>query len=212
MSISKKVVIIDYGSGNLQSVFNALKQVQDSSTQILISNNPDDLKSATHIILPGVGAFKDCIDGLNAIPNMVEELKIQVLENKKPFLGICVGMQLLADVGFEHGKSAGLGFIAGQVEELKNPNGDLKIPHTGWNEITIKKDHAILKDIKAGEHFYFVHSYHFVVKNQEDVIASVEYGQNINAIIAKENIVATQFHPEKSADAGLKILRNFINS
>ena len=206
-----KVVIIDYGSGNLQSVFNALELVKTSSHLIQISNNPEDLKSATHIILPGVGAFGDCISSLKAIDGMVEELQIQVLKNKKPFLGICVGMQLLADFGFEYGKHSGLGFVAGDIVEIDNQNNNLKVPHIGWNNISIKKAHPILNEIKDGEHFYFVHSFHFIPKNQNEIIATVNYGSDLVAIISKENITATQFHPEKSSDAGLQLLKNFIS-
>lgn len=206
-----KVVIIDYGSGNLQSVFNALEMVKTPSHTIQISNNPEDLKSATHIILPGVGAFGDCISNLKAIKGMVEELQIQTLKNKKPFLGICVGMQLLADFGFEYGKHSGLGFISGNVIEIDNQNNSLKVPHIGWNNISIHKHHPILDGIQDGEHFYFVHSFHFVPKNQNNIIATVNYGSDLTAIISKDNIVATQFHPEKSADAGLRILKNFIS-
>ena len=206
-----KVVIIDYGSGNLQSVFNALEMVKTPSHTIQISNNPEDLKSATHIILPGVGAFGDCISNLKAIKGMVEELQIQILKNKKPFLGICVGMQLLADFGFEYGKHSGLGFISGNVIEIDNQNNSLKVPHIGWNNISIHKHHPILDGIQDGEHFYFVHSFHFVPKNQNNIVATVNYGSDLTAIISKDNIVATQFHPEKSADAGLRILKNFIS-
>ena len=206
-----KVVIIDYESGNLQSVFNALESIKSPSDIIQISNNPDDLKSATHIILPGVGAFGDCISSLKAIKGMVEELQIQIVKNKKPFLGICVGMQLLADFGFEYGKYSGLGFISGSVVEIDNQNNSLKVPHVGWNNIFIKKFHPILKDIGDGDHFYFVHSFQFVPKNQNDILAIVNYGDKITAIISKDNIIATQFHPEKSSDAGLLLLKNFIN-
>jgi glutamine amidotransferase len=210
----QKIVIIDYGSGNLQSVFNAISTIKTPNQEVKISNNPEDLKSATHIILPGVGAFGDCISNLKAINGMVEELQIQVLKNKKPFLGICVGMQLLADFGFEHGKYEGLGFVAGDVIEIDDQNGSLKVPHIGWNDLQIKptlsSPHPILSGIKNGEHFYFVHSFHFQTHNQNDVIATVNYGGEINAILAKDNIVATQFHPEKSSDAGLKMLKNFI--
>jgi imidazole glycerol-phosphate synthase subunit HisH len=213
--MTSKIVIIDYGSGNLQSVFNALELIKKPSDLILISNNPNDLKSATHIILPGVGAFGDCVSALKKINGMVEELQNQVLKNKKPFLGICVGMQLLADFGFEYGKHSGLGFVAGDVVEIDNKingqNNTLKVPHVGWNNISIKKNHHILDGIKDGEHFYFVHSFHFVTKDQNDVLATVDYGVPINAILAKENIIATQFHPEKSSDAGLKLLKNFIS-
>ena len=210
MAISK-TIIIDYGSGNLQSVFNAIETIKEPSQSVQISNNPHDLKSATHIILPGVGAFGDCIASLKSISGMVEELQTQVLKNKKPFLGICVGMQLLADFGFEYGKHSGLGFVAGNVIEIDNQNNSLKVPHIGWNDISIKKPHPILDGIKNGEHFYFVHSFHFVPHNQNEVIATVNYGTDTTAIIAKENIIATQFHPEKSSDAGLMLLKNFIS-
>ncbi len=206
-----KVVIIDYGSGNLQSVFNALELVKNSSHLIQISSNPADLISATCIILPGVGAFGDCISSLKAIDGMVEELQTQVLKNKKPFLGICVGMQLLADFGFEYGKHSGLGFVAGDVVEVNNQNNTLKVPHIGWNNISIKKPHPVLNGIKDGEHFYFVHSFYFIPKNQNEIIATVNYGSDLTAIISKENIIATQFHPEKSSDAGLQLLKNFIS-
>jgi glutamine amidotransferase len=209
--MASKIVIIDYGSGNLQSVYNALELVKTPSHSITISNNPNDLKSATHIILPGVGAFGDCISSLKEIDGMVEELQIQVLKNKKPFLGICVGMQLLADFGFEYGKHSGLGFIEGNVVEIDNCNNTLKVPHIGWNNILIKKTHPILDGIKDEEHFYFVHSFHFVAKDQNDVLATVDYGSPLTAILAQDNIIATQFHPEKSSDAGLKLLKNFIS-
>ncbi|MFT6077531.1 MAG: glutamine amidotransferase [Myxococcota bacterium] len=206
-----KIVVIDYGSGNLQSVANALELIANSDTEIIISDNPAELKSATHIILPGVGAFGNCISSLKEIDGMIEELKVQVLENRKPFLGICVGMQLLADFGFEYGKNSGLGFVAGNVVEIDSQNESLKIPHIGWNNISIHKPHPILEGIKDGEHFYFVHSFYFESDDQNDVIATVEYGSKLTAIIAKDNIVATQFHPEKSSNFGLKLLNNFIN-
>jgi glutamine amidotransferase len=142
---------------------------------------------------------------------MEEELKTQVLINKKPFLGICVGMQLLANFGLEHGKHSGLGFIEGSVEKITSKDdSNLKIPHIGWNNINIKNPHPILNNIKNDEHFYFVHSFHFIPKNQNDVVATVNYGSDIAAIISRNNIVATQFHPEKSSDAGLLLLKNFI--
>ncbi|MFT6319127.1 MAG: glutamine amidotransferase [Granulosicoccus sp.] len=207
-----KIVIIDYDSGNLHSVENALDLVKKPSCNVLVSSNPEDLKSATHIILPGVGAFGNCASSLKGISGMVEELKIQVLENKKPFLGICVGMQLLADFGFEHGKSFGLGFIAGNVVKIDDQNHSLKVPHIGWNNVSIQKPHPILEGIKDDEHFYFVHSFYYQPAHQNDVIATVKYGSDLTAIIAKDNIVATQFHPEKSSTSGLRLLKNFINS
>ena len=205
-----RIVIIDYESGNLQSVFNAITSIKNSSDNVQISNNPSDLKSATHIILPGVGTFGDCVSSLKAIKGMVEELQLQVIKNKKPFLGICVGMQLLADFGFEYGKHSGLGLISGDVVEINSRNNKLKVPHIGWNNISINKSHPILEGIKNGEHFYFVHSFHFIPQDQNDVLANVDYGSKITAIIAKDNIVATQFHPEKSSEAGLRLLQNFI--
>jgi len=208
--LESKVVIVDYGSGNLQSVFNALELVK-SPHIVTISNDPEDLKSATHIILPGVGAFGDCLSSLKKINGMVEGLQSQILKNKKPFLGICVGMQLLADFGFEYGKHPGLGFVAGNVVEIDHQNNRLKVPHVGWNNISIIKPHPILNGIKNDEHFYFVHSFHFIAKNQNDVLATVNYGSDLAAIISKDNIIATQFHPEKSSDAGLKFLKNFIS-
>ena len=208
---NSKVVIIDYGSGNLRSVFNALESVKNSDQQILISSNSSNLKDASHIILPGVGAFKDCMKGLLSCPNMIEEIKLQIQKGKK-FLGICVGMQLLADVGFEDGETAGLGLIKGKVKRLNNDQGELKIPHIGWNNLNILRSHSILEGIKENDHAYFVHSYYFELEDTNNALAQSSYGSNkINAVIAKNNIIATQFHPEKSAEAGLKLLKNFIN-
>jgi imidazole glycerol-phosphate synthase subunit HisH len=205
-----KVVIIDYGAGNVESVVNAMLAVK-GDVEIVISNKISDLKSANHIILPGVGAFGDCMEGLKAIEGFLPELRKQVLVEKKPFLGVCVGMQVLSSIGYENGEHAGLGFINGKVEKISGEN--LKIPHMGWNEILIKPEvkHAVLKDIKSGEHFYFANSYHFISQNEHNVLAQVEYGSKLAAIVAKENIFGAQFHPEKSGEAGLKFLKNFLN-
>lgn len=205
-----KIIIIDYGSGNVASVYNALRNI-DSNCLIEITNNESELKSSTHIILPGVGAFNDCMQGLRQQPNFLSELRKQVIKEKKPFLGICVGMQVLASIGFENGEHQGLNFINGRVEKLAEEN--LKIPHMGWNELMIKNNkHPLLKNIVQGDHFYFANSYHFICQNENNVLAQVQYGSNkINAIIAKENIVGAQFHPEKSAEKGLEFLKNFIN-
>ena len=204
-----KTIIIDYGAGNIESVINALSLVKGNS-EILVTNKPADLKSANHLILPGVGAFGDCMNGLKAIEGLLPELRKQVLTEKKPFLGICVGMQVLASNGFEDGEHQGLGFINGKVEKISGAN--LKIPHMGWNDIVSKPNkHAVLKDVKDGEHFYFANSYHFICANENNVLAQVEYGSKLTAIIAKENIFGVQFHPEKSGEAGLKLLRNFLN-
>lgn len=203
-----KTVIIDYGSGNIESVFNALSLVKSSDHEIVISKNPLDLKSATSLILPGVGAFADCIAGLKSVTGLAEELRKQVITEKKPFLGICVGMQVLASKGFENGEHQGLSFINGRVEKIET---GLRIPHMGWNEVTIKNEHPALNGIKSGEHFYFANSYHFSCQNEHNELAHVEYGVKLCAAIAKDNIFGVQFHPEKSGEAGLKLLKNFLN-
>ena len=205
-----KTVIIDYGAGNVESVLNALIFVKNNE-KFLVSNKPSDIRAANHIILPGVGAFGDCMDGLKSVEGLLPEIRKQVLVEKKPFLGICVGMQVLASIGYENGEYQGLGFINGKVEKITAQEG-LKIPHMGWNEIMLKPNkHQALKDVKNGEHFYFANSYHFICQNENNVLAQVEYGSKLNAIVAKENILGIQFHPEKSGEAGLLILKNFLN-
>ncbi len=204
-----KTVIIDYGSGNIESVFNALSSVKSANQQVIISNNPSDLKSATSLILPGVGAFADCIAGLKAVTGLSEELRKQVIIEKKPFLGICVGMQVLASVGYENGEHQGLSFINGKVEQI--PANGVKIPHMGWNEVIVKNNHAVFDGIKTGDHFYFANSYHFRCQNEHNELAHVEYGTKICAAIAKDNIFGAQFHPEKSGETGLRMLKNFLN-
>lgn len=207
-----KTVIIDYGSGNLQSVLNALESL-NTGHKIIISKNPEDLKTATHLILPGVGAFADCMHGLKAVEGMSEALHKQVMTEKKPLLGICVGMQVLASKGLENGETAGLGFIDGKVIKIEGSES-LKVPHMGWNELMIRAEqanHPILKGIKNGDHVYFANSYHFLCQNEGNVLAQVEYGSKINAVIAKKNIIGIQFHPEKSGEVGLHILKNFLN-
>ncbi len=205
-----KTVIIDYGAGNVESVLNALSFVKNNQN-FLVSNKPSDIRAANHLILPGVGAFGDCMDGLKSVEGLLPEIRKQVLVEKKPFLGICVGMQVLSSIGYENGEHQGLGFINGKVEKIAAQEG-LKIPHMGWNEIMLKPTkHPALKDIKNGEHFYFANSYHFICQNENNVLAQVEYGSKLNAIIAKENILGIQFHPEKSGEAGLLILKNFLN-
>lgn len=207
-----KTVIIDYGSGNLQSVFSALVSL-NLGHEILISDRPEVLKTATHLVLPGVGAFSDCMQGLKAIEGLGEALHRQVMIEQKPLLGICVGMQVLASKGYENVETLGLGFIDGKVIKIE-ASGDLKIPHMGWNELIIRPEqvaHPILKGIKNGDHVYFANSFHFLCQNEGNVVAQVEYGSKLNAVIAKKNIVGIQFHPEKSGEVGLQILKNFLN-
>ncbi|MBM5781901.1 MAG: imidazole glycerol phosphate synthase subunit HisH [Pelagibacterales bacterium] len=206
-----KIVVIDYGAGNVESVLNALEKVKSKDYEIVVSKDPNEVRSANYIVLPGVGAFGDCIEALKSQNGLAEEIRKQVITEKKPFLGICVGMQVLASLGYEDGENQGLCFVNGVVRKIDN-NGDLKIPHMGWNDIIFKNsNHPVLKDIKEGEHFYFANSYHFICQNENNVVAQVEYGTKINAIIAKENILGIQFHPEKSGEAGLKLLSNFLN-
>ena len=207
-----KLTILDYGAGNVESVFNALKTVSsNNSIEIVVSNKVSDLKSSSYFLLPGVGAFGDCMQGLRNIEGFVLELRNQVLNFKKPFLAICVGMQVLASVGFENGEHQGLNFINGRVEKIIEPN--LKVPHMGWNNLIIKNNkHPILKNIHNGTDFYFANSFHFTCQNENNLLAHVEYGNTkITAVVAKDNIIGAQFHPEKSGEIGLQFLNNFLN-
>ena len=205
----KNIAIIDVGSGNLYSVEKAVRHVVEPDTEVVICSDANKLENATHIILPGVGAFAHCMEGLNSLPNMRESLEQQVLHNKKPFLGICVGMQMLLERSLEHGITEGLGWFKGEVVALSPNNPSFKIPHMGWNELQIEMEHKLLDGVETGDHAYFVHSYHCVV--EEDIVAvSVGYGGEVVAAIARDNIFATQFHPEKSQKTGLRILQNFI--
>ena len=203
-----KTALIDYGSGNLQSAYKALELVSNSKNKIFITSNSKDLLKADKIILPGVGAFADCIKGLKSISGMIDVLNEVVLEKKKPFLGICIGMQLLATKGKEKGDHDGLGWIKGKVIKIKKSK-KIKIPHMGWNTVKVISKHPILKRKKFES--YFVHSYNFICKNKKNIIATCDYQQKITAIVGKENIIGTQFHPEKSQKIGLEILKNFVS-
>ena len=203
-----KIALIDYGSGNLQSAYNALELVSNCKNKIFITSNSKDLLKVDKIILPGVGAFADCMKGLKSISGMIDILNEVVLEKKKPFLGICIGMQLLATKGKEKGDHDGLGWIKGKVIKIKK-NKKIKIPHMGWNTVEIISKHPILKRKKFES--YFVHSYNFICKNKKNIIATCDYEQKITAIVGKENIIGTQFHPEKSQKIGLEILKNFVS-
>jgi glutamine amidotransferase len=202
------LAVIDYGSGNLRSVAKAFARV---GAKVRVTGSTTVVAGASHIVLPGVGAFADCMRGLKTLPDMLDVLKEQVIERKKPFLGICVGMQMLFEKGHEHGEHAGLGWLEGEVVALSPKKKTLKIPHMGWNDLTIKANHPLLKVLKTGDHAYFVHSYHAVCKNRSDVLATVEYGQTIAAVVGRGNIMGTQFHPEKSQEVGLQLLKNFLS-
>jgi glutamine amidotransferase len=204
------VAIVDYGAGNLRSAEKALAAAADDSARVVVTSDPDAVRTADRIVLPGVGAFADCKRGLDALPGMVEALEEAVLKGGKPFLGICVGMQLMASVGVEFGEHKGLDWIKGKVVVLDPADRALRIPQMGWNNLELKRAHPVLADIKAGDHAYFVHSYHFVAERPQDVIATVEYGGPVTAIIGRDNLIGAQFHPEKSQQVGLSLLKSFL--
>lgn len=201
------LAIIDYGSGNLRSVAKAFEHVGAAA---VITGKARDLTQASHIVLPGVGAFADCMAGLKALPGMLEALNEEVLGRRKPFLGICVGMQMLFERGHEHGVHEGLGWLKGEVVALKGRDLGLKIPHMGWNAFEIVRNDPLMSGIQDGAHAYFVHSYHAECGNREEMWASTSYGQTIAAVVGRGHIMGTQFHPEKSQKTGLALLKNFV--
>ena len=209
-----KVAIIDYGSGNLRSAAKALERAARGSaveTEIAVTANAGDLDTAERIVLPGVGAFGDCMAGLSALDGMLEALQNNVIAGGKPFLGICVGMQLMAARGMEFGVHRGLSWITGEIAPLKPVDPGLKIPHMGWNELVLATPvHPILHDIPAAAHVYFVHGYGLRDTDPAEVMASVDYGGDVIAVVGRDNLVGTQFHPEKSQRFGLTILQNFL--
>ena len=211
--MTERVAIIDYGSGNLRSAAKAFERViseENLDIDVIVTSQAKDISQASRIVLPGQGAFGDCISGLTAKPDLYEALLISVREDKTPFLGICVGMQLLADKGFEHGAHEGLGWIAGSVRKMQPSDPTFKIPHMGWNTVEIKQSHPVLRHVKTGDHFYFVHSFMFESKHSSDILAVAEYGGEFPAIIAHDNIIGTQFHVEKSQEAGLRLIKGFL--
>jgi glutamine amidotransferase len=207
------VALIDYGSGNLRSAEKALARAaaeSGSGHEIVVTDDPAVVADAERIVLPGVGAFADCMRGLSAVPGMIGALKAGVIDQGKPFLGICVGMQLLASVGREFGDHPGLGWIEGEVVRLAPSDGALKIPHMGWNELKILHGHPVLAGIDDGAHAYFVHSFELRTANRANLLATSDYGGAVTAAIVRDNIVGTQFHPEKSQAVGLRLLANFL--
>ena len=205
------VTIVDYKSGNISSVINSFKEVAQSKVKIEVTSDLNKIKSGDKVVLPGQGSFKSCTDALKSINGLVETLNEFVINNKKPLLGICVGLQMFADTGYEEIETKGLGWISGKVTKIENQNGKYKLPHIGWNEINILKDSRIFKDIKDKSHMYFVHSYEFVPNDKNLVSATTDYSSNHVCAVEKDNIFGTQFHPEKSDKIGLKIIDNFIN-
>ena len=207
------VLVVDYGSGNLRSAAKALEHASreaGSAARVVVSDDPRAVAGADRIVLPGVGAFADCKAGLEALPGMIEALEAAVVDGGRPFLGICVGMQLLATRGLEHGVTPGLGWIPGEVREITPADPALKVPHMGWNALTVGTPHPVLDGLGTGTDVYFVHSYHLVAKDSGTVLATTEHGGPITAAVGRDNMVGTQFHPEKSHTAGLQLLSNFV--
>ncbi|MCC0009324.1 MAG: imidazole glycerol phosphate synthase subunit HisH [Hyphomicrobiaceae bacterium] len=211
------VAIIDYGSGNLHSALKAFERAArecGSASKAVLTSDPGVVAKADRIVLPGVGAFGDCKRGLQSVPGMREALDETVRVKARPFLGICVGMQLMATRGLEHGVTEGLNWIAGEVVHIKPADEALKIPHMGWNTLDVVTPHKLLDDIPTGRdglHAYFVHSYHFVTKDEANIVARTDYGGPLTAFVAKDNMAGTQFHPEKSQTLGLKLIANFLS-
>ena len=205
------VTIVDYNSGNISSVINSFKEVAQDKVNIEVTADLNKIKSSDKVVLPGQGSFKSCANALNSINGLVETLNEFSSINKKPTLGICVGLQMFADIGYEETETKGLGWIAGKVSKIDNKNGKFKLPHIGWNEINITKESKIFKNIENKAHMYFVHSYEFFPEDKNVITATTNYSSNIVCSIEKENIFGTQFHPEKSDKTGLQIIKNFIN-
>ena len=204
------VTIVDYNSGNISSVINSFEEVSKDKVTIEVTSDLKKIKSSDKLVLPGQGSFKSCVDALNSINGLIDALNEFVINNKKPLLGICVGLQMFADIGYEETETKGLGWISGQVSKIDNQNDKFKLPHIGWNEINIVKDSKIFKNIENKSHMYFVHSYEFLPEDKSVISSTTDYSSNIVCSVEKENIFGTQFHPEKSDKDGLKIIDNFI--
>ena len=205
------VTIVDYNSGNISSVINSFKEAAKDKVNIEVTSNLNKIKSSDKVVLPGQGSFKSCVDALNNIKGLVETLNEFAINNKKPLIGICVGLQMFADISYEETETKGLGWISGKVSKIDNTNGKYKLPHIGWNQINIIKDSKIYKDVENKSHMYFVHSYEFVPEDKSVISATTDYSSNIVCSIERENIFGTQFHPEKSDKIGLKMIENFLS-
>jgi len=205
------VTIVDYKSGNISSVINSFKEVSKNKVIIEVTSDLNKIKSSDKVVLPGQGSFKSCVDALNKINGLTDTLNEFVVNKKKPLLGICVGLQMFADKGYEEIETEGFGWISGKVSKIDDQKGKFKLPHIGWNEINIVKESKIFNGIKNKSHMYFVHSYEFIPNDKNVISATTDYSSNIVCSVEKENIIGTQFHPEKSDKIGLKILENFIS-
>ncbi|QQP89553.1 imidazole glycerol phosphate synthase subunit HisH [Skermanella sp. TT6] len=208
------VAIVDYGSGNLRSAAKAFERAAQEAgvgAAIAVTDDAEAVRRADRIVLPGVGAFADCMAGIRSVPGLVEAMEEAVLTRGTPFLGICVGMQLMAERGVEHGVWDGLGWIRGEVVAIDPADPSLKIPHMGWNDLHVERpDHPVLAGLHDGDHAYFVHSYRFACADRSTELASVDYGGPVAAVIGRDNLVGTQFHPEKSQASGLRLIANFL--
>jgi glutamine amidotransferase len=213
----QRVAIIDYGSGNLHSAAKAFERAARDSAggaSIAVTADPADVLAADRIVLPGVGAFADCKAGLDAVPGMVEALQESVRRKGRPFLGICVGAQLMAERGLEFRTTPGLGWVAGDVKAIEPGDPALKIPHMGWNTLSVVNDHPLLEGIETGPdglHAYFVHSFHLVTPDRAALVAEADYGGPVTAMVGRDNLAGTQFHPEKSQTLGLRLIANFLD-
>ncbi len=204
--MSEVVALVDYGAGNLHSVENALRKVGGT---VALTSDPDVIRAADRIVLPGVGSFKACAEGLRAVPGVIEAMHERLFVGGAPFLGICVGMQLLASRGLEHGETAGLGWIEGEVRAVERTDPAIKVPHMGWNDVALMahaRDHAVVRQGEA----YFLHSYHFAPAHGHDVLAMTDHGGGLVAAVGRENLIGVQFHPEKSQTYGLALLERFL--
>ncbi len=205
------VTIVDYNSGNISSVINSFNEVAKDKVKIEVTSDLNKIISSDKVVLPGQGSFKSCVDALNKIDGLTDTLNEFAITNKKPLLGICVGLQMFADIGYEETETKGLGWIPGKVSKIDNQRGNYKLPHIGWNQINILKNNKIFKDVENNSHMYFVHSYEFIPKDKNVISATTDYSSKIVCSVEKGNIFGTQFHPEKSDKIGLKIIQNFIN-
>jgi len=205
------VTIVDYSSGNISSVINSFKEAAKDKVNIEVTSDLNKIKLSDKVVLPGQGSFKSCVDALNSIHGLVDSLNEFAVNNKKPILGICVGLQMFADIGYEETETKGLGWISGKVSKIDNKDGKYKLPHIGWNQINIVKKSKMFKNIDNNSHMYFVHSYEFIPKDKNVISATTNYSTNIVCSVEKENFFGTQFHPEKSDRIGLQIIENFIN-
>jgi len=205
------IAIVDYNSGNISSVINSFQEVARDKVNIKVTSDLNKIKTSDKVVLPGQGSFKSCVEALKNINGLVDTLNEFVIDHKKPLLGICVGLQMFADIGYEEIETRGLGWIPGKVSKIDNQNGKYKLPHIGWNQIDILKKSKIFKNIENNSHMYFVHSYEFIPEDKNVILATTNYSSKIVCAVEKENIIGTQFHPEKSDKLGLQIIKSFIN-